>query len=259
MSFVRKWFRSAVRAFGYDLVPTNRIFSTQRESPDFDKEFLDIFRRVKPFTMTSPERAFALYESVKYIVRNDIPGDIVECGVWKGGSMALVAHTLLQLGAADRQLVLFDTFDGMSAPDARDVDLRGRSAEGMLRSSDKSRDWVWASASLAGVQAVMRDTGYDETLVRYVEGKVEDTLPLQLPDRIAILRLDTDWYTSTHHELTHLYPNLTTGGVLILDDYGHWQGAKRAVDEYFTALNSKVLLNRIDYTGRICVKWDGSC
>jgi hypothetical protein len=90
--------------------------------------------------------------------------------------------------------------------------------------------------------------------MHFVKGKVEDTIPASTPDRIAILRLDTDWYASTRHELEHLYPLLAPGGVLIIDDYGHWEGCRQAVDEYFASRNLQVLLNRVDYTGRIAVK-----
>jgi hypothetical protein len=107
---------------------------------------------------------------------------------------------------------------------------------------------------LADVQANLRSTGYPPERIHYVVGKVEDTLPQAAPERIAILRLDTDWYESTRHELEHLYPRLTAGGVLIIDDYGHWAGARRAVDEFLARTESAILLNRIDYTGRIGVK-----
>lgn len=88
----------------------------------------------------------------------------------------------------------------------------------------------------------------------FVKGKVEDTVPEKAPDRISLLRLDTDWYESTYHGLLHLYPRLSVGGVLIIDDYGHWAGAKKAVDQYLNENHLKLLLNRIDDTGRIGVK-----
>jgi hypothetical protein len=100
----------------------------------------------------------------------------------------------------------------------------------------------------------MAMTNYPQDKLNYVVGKVEDTIPETLPRKIALLRLDTDWYESTLHELNHLYPLLTEGGVLIIDDYGHWQGAKKAVDEYIEKNKLKILLNRIDYTGRIAIK-----
>jgi hypothetical protein len=97
-------------------------------------------------------------------------------------------------------------------------------------------------------------TGYPAERVHLVRGPVEETLPAAAPERLALLRLDTDWYASTRHELEHLYPRLVDGGVLIVDDYGHWQGARQAVDEYFAGTAPPPLLHRIDYTARIGVK-----
>ena len=80
------------------------------------------------------------------------------------------------------------------------------------------------------------------------------SLPAQAPTAVALLRLDTDWYLSTKHEMEHLYPRLSAGGVLIVDDYGHWDGARQAVEEYFLTHGDKPLLARTDYTGRLAVK-----
>jgi O-methyltransferase len=106
--------------------------------------------------------------------------------------------------------------------------------------------------ALAEVQAAMRSTGYPEHQIGYVSGRVEETIPESAPSEIALLRLDTDWYGSTRHELEHLYPRLVSGGVLIVDDYGHYAGARQAVDEYFAG--RPILLARVDYTGRMAVK-----
>jgi hypothetical protein len=97
-------------------------------------------------------------------------------------------------------------------------------------------------------------TGYPPNLFHFAKGRVEETLPAQAPDQLALVRLDTDWYESTRHELVHLYPRLAPGGVLIIDDYGHWDGVKRAVDEYFSAQAEPLLLSRIDYAARVAVK-----
>jgi hypothetical protein len=143
----------------------------------------------------------------------------------------------------------------MSEPTAADKDPKGRSAAALLANDDdKESNWDWAYAPLQQVQSNLRETGYDLTSVRYVVGKVEDTVPAQAPPQIALLRLDTDWYESTYHELVHLYPRLSVGGVLVIDDYGHWQGARKAVDQYISENKLKLLLNRIDYTGRVAVK-----
>lgn len=211
----------------------------------------DTLRAAAPFTMTSPARLAALVKAVRHIVHGGIEGDIVECGVWRGGSMIAVAKTLLRFNHT-RTLHLFDTFEGMPPPTTSDVQMDGRSAAELLESSGKDKD-VWAIAGLEEVKRSVLATGYASHLVRFVQGKVEDTIPKHAPDRIALLRLDTDWYESTKHELEHLWPRLAVGGVLIIDDYGHWQGARKAVDEYFSNVPGP-LLNVIDYTGRIGVK-----
>jgi hypothetical protein len=221
--------------------------------PDFDEATAAVIRLVKPFTMTNMERVFALCKAVEYIVAHDIPGDIVECGVWKGGSMMAVAHMLMRHHAV-RKLHLFDTFDGMSQPTDVDKDYRGVAAAAYLALEDKNTSWIWAYSPLEEVRRNLRSTGYDESQVSFIQGRVEQTLPAHAPGQIALLRLDTDWYESTYHELVHLYPRLSVGGVLIIDDYGHWQGARKAVDQYLQEFHPKILLNRIDSTGRIGVK-----
>ena len=119
---------------------------------------------------------------------------------------------------------------------------------------DKLSGRVWAYGSLDEVRRNLGSTGYPDQYISFIEGKVEDTIPTNVPDRISLLRLDTDWYESTRHELQHLYPRLSPGGVLIIDDYGQWAGARKAVDEYVEDKKLKILLHRIDYTGRIAVK-----
>lgn len=223
--------------------------------PDFDDETIAMIRRVQPYTMTSPERLFALRQSVQYLVRHNVPGAMVECGVWRGGSMMAVALTLLEMNAADRVLYLYDTYEGMSSPTDRDRTFEGVSAAAILGQSDKSTHPVWAYSPIETVQRALLSTGYTQSLIQYVVGPVEQTLPAIVPDAIALLRLDTDWYESTYHELTHLYPRLCNGGVLIVDDYGHWEGCRLAVDQYLMENRLPLLLHRIDYTGRIGVKF----
>lgn len=192
----------------------------------------DLIRRVKPYTMT-PEgvvqnTAWALDQ-----VLGRIAGDFVECGVWRGGHCMLAALKMLQANDL-RDIWLFDTFEGMSEP--TDADYRGK--------GQAMRDWeaskhpvsgsTWCRAELWDVKSAMESTGYPMDRVTFVKGKVEDTLKSDpLPERIAVLRLDTDWYESTKAELEVLYPRLQSGGVLILDDYNYWRGCRKAVDEYF--------------------------
>jgi len=198
--------------------------------------------------MTSELRLAALIKSVRHIVATNIPGDFVECGVWRGGSMMAIALTLQNLNVHDRTLWLYDTFEGMTSPTAADVDNRGKSAAEQM-SGDIIKGCI---SSFDDVQSNMARTGYSPGRIRMIKGKVEDTIPTSAPDNIALLRLDTDWYESTKHELIHLYPRLSLHGPLIIDDYGHWQGARRAVDEFFAT--RPILLHYIDYTGRIGIK-----
>lgn len=224
--------------------------------PDFDHLTKRIYAAVADFTMTGPERIEALVNAVRYVVAHGLDGDIVECGVWRGGSSMAAALALAELGELDRHLYLYDTFDGMSAPTHDDVAIDGKPATPKFadrRLGVDSSDWC--RSPLDDVARNLSSTGYPSANVHFIAGKVEDTLPAQLPrGRIAILRLDTDWYESTRHELTHLYPRLVPGGVLIIDDYGHWLGARKAVDEYLAERRERLLLARVDYTARIAVK-----
>jgi O-methyltransferase len=236
------------RLFGLDII---RAPQDHQCPQDFGQEDADIIRQVRRWTMTSPERIYALVQAVRYVTTNRIPGAIVECGVWKGGSMAAVAKTLLLLKDTSRDLYLFDTFQGMSEPTANDVDYSGRPASAVLGADPSFR---CADAPLEEVREVLYKTDYPEEKLHFIRGKVEETLPASAPAQISLLRLDTDWYDSTKHELVHLFPRLQKSGVIIIDDYGHWKGSRQACDEYFAENAIPILLNRIDYTGRIALK-----
>jgi hypothetical protein len=223
---------------------------------DFDDMHKEIIRKVRPYTMTSEERLYGLIESVKYVVNNQIPGDIVECGVWKGGSMMAVAETLKYLGAANRHLYLYDTYAGMTAPTENDVDQLNRDAATQMQqdAAIKTESSVWAYSGLEEVKANIARTNYPSNLIHFVEGDVLKTIPQTISSEIALLRLDTDWYESTKHEMEQLYPKLVSKGVLIIDDYGFWKGSRKAVDEYLSQHQIGLLLNRMDETGRVAIK-----
>lgn len=245
--------RRLVRRVGLDVVPYRG--GPAHEFPfDFDAELGATIRLVRPYTQTSNERLFALCQAVRYLTTHRIPGAFVECGVWRGGSSMAMALTLMQRGDPDRQLYLFDTFEGMPPPTDEDRGVDGVTGATHLAQSDPDDEWsAWCNAPLEGVERAMAKTGYPSANIHMVPGLVEDTIPAAAPDQIALLRLDTDWYQSTRHEMIHLFPRLVPGGVLILDDYGYWEGARRAVDEYLASQSLPILLNRIDATGRIAV------
>jgi O-methyltransferase len=228
--------------------------------PEASQEDLVLFRKVQPFTMTSVERMNALLTAVRYICANDIAGDIVECGVWRGGSMMLVAEALLRLKQGNRHLHLYDTFAGMTVPSAKDSSRFEKlpPTESFATSKKEGEVVHWSYAGLDEVRRNVLSTGYEERYVHFVKGPVEQTIPGKIPERIALLRLDTDFYESSKHEMIHLFPRLVQGGVLILDDFGHWEGQRLAVEEYLAEHKVKLLLNRIDYTGRIGVKCGSS-
>lgn len=233
-----------------------KIRQQQHHLPDpamQDEKFQAMLAQCRAFTLTSDERMYALHTAVQYLVHAKIPGAMVECGVWQGGSCMNIALTLQQQHVCDRDIYLFDTFEGMTPPESMDVDLLNRSATALLETPTESAS-TQCVAALEIVQRNMLSTRYPAEKIHYIPGAVETTLPARAPAQIALLRLDTDWYASTKQELTHLYPRLASGGVLIIDDYGHWRGARQATDEYFAQQSQKTLMHRIDYSGRLVVK-----
>ena len=220
---------------------------------DYEQDFQDIIRAVRPYTMTSNDKLHALISATKYIHHHDIPGAVVECGVWRGGSMHAVARTLDAAGDHSRELYLFDTFEGMTEPTEKDARHDGRTATELLAGSRREESSVWAYASLDDVRRGFAGVPYPAERIHYVQGPVEQTVPDHAPEQIAILRLDTDWYESTKHEFDHLYPRLVPGGVVLIDDYGWWAGSRTATQEFLDESGERLLLLRMA-SGRVAVK-----
>ena len=246
----KKIINNIIKLSGYEIVLAKKSDPIVSQN----QEFIEIYNLCKPYTMTSRERMYSLYLSIKYIIKAGIPGDFVECGVWKGGNTMLISYILQNLGITNRKIYLYDTFEGMSKP--TEVDLKTSKKEGSVfnqwQKQNKDNYNTWCYAGIDEVKQNMFKTGYPQENIKFIQGKVEDTIPNNLPNQIALLRLDTDWYESTKHELIHMFPILLVNGVLIIDDYGAWKGAKKAVDEYF--YNKNILFNRIDDTGYIAIK-----
>lgn len=195
-----------------------------------------LLEAVEPYTKSTRERLMSMVKACQLIEANHVAGDVVECGVWRGGNIILARRL-----CPDRVCWLFDTFAGMANPCEYDV------SRGGVKQISEGKDAV----SMLQVLRNFEETGtYEPGKLRFVIGAVEDTLISgPLPDQIALLRLDTDWYQSTKIELEVLWPRLAPGGVLIVDDYGHWLGCRKAVDEFLT-----VPFTRIDYTAIMAVK-----
>ncbi|MCC3312935.1 TylF/MycF/NovP-related O-methyltransferase [Nocardia africana] len=233
-----------------------RALGTFPDIRHLDPEFIELYESVQHTTQTSVAMSYALRLATKYVTEAGIPGDVVECGVWRGGSAAIAAATLFAAKDLGRTIWLYDTFtwtwDEPSDLDQLELPSGATKLKDLLASVTDSVQDVGADEE--SVLGTVAGTGYPREQIRCVAGLVQETIPEHAPGSIAILRLDTDLYDSTRHELEHLYPLLSVGGVLIVDDYGKYSGATRAVDEYFAKLNEPILLHRIDTQGRICVK-----
>jgi O-methyltransferase len=212
-----------------------------------------IVESVRDYTMGSPSNILSLINAIRYITENNIKGDIVECGVWKGGSMMAAAETLIHLNDYSRKLYLYDTFEYFSQPGPMDISYRGESGYDVLKQNAGDGE-TWKAPEESTVLKNIMATGYPADLLKLIKGKVEDTIPGTIPENISILRLDTDWYASTKHELEWLYPALTERGVLIIDDYGHWKGCKKAVDDYFEIMKIEPSFIIIDYSAKLFYK-----
>jgi hypothetical protein len=228
---------------------------------DVRAEDQEILAKVRRHTMTSNPRIITLLETVDYLVRAGIEGAFAECGVWRGGSAMAMVLKLQSMGVNDRDIYLYDTFEGMTQPSERDTSVFDRPALETWKKYEaaamKPWDFYFNSEIFneTDVRKFLLSSGYPPGRIHLVKGKVEDTIPGQAPQQLALLRLDTDWYESTRHEMQHLYPRIAIGGALIIDDYGHWQGSRQAVDEYMSGAGvAPVLLNRIDYAARLAIK-----
>ena len=219
-----------------------------------EDEFTEIYEKCKDFTETSVEKMYSLYKATRYIVGRKIPGALVECGVYKGGSAMVMAHTLNKMNVADRKIYLYDTFTGMSEPSDHDISFNGTVASEKWKKLQKDRYNQWVFSPLEDVKRNLYSTGYPQNNLHFVKGKVEETIPQTAPEAISLLRLDTDWFESTYHELRFLYPRLSSNGIILIDDYGAWKGSQKAVDTYFEENGIEVFLQRIDPEARIGVK-----
>jgi hypothetical protein len=220
---------------------------------DIKSGFLEVYKRCQDYTLTPFKAMYAIYEAASYVAKARIAGDFVECGVWKGGSSMIAALAFLQHNSPDRKLYLYDTYEGM--PDFADNDGNIEASLSPFQLAMNLTAQIRGSnagilyAPLEDVRRNMQSTGYPEENIFFVKGMIEDTIPAQAPEQISLLHLDSDLYQSTYHELVHLYPRLTKGGVLLIDDYGSWKGSKKATDQYFEEHGISMLLASVGAGG----------
>lgn len=226
---------------------------------ELSKEEKDLIVHIKEekLTMTSYERLCSVAVACKHVLEKGIQGDFVECGVWRGGS-AILAALIFKLYKSDKKIFLYDTFEGMTSPTEKDK-RASTNIPAMKTFLEQQRDGYnnWCYASLEDVKNNFKKFQLTGNHIKYIKGDVLETLSIStnIPSSIAILRLDTEWYESTKRELEVMYPKMSIGGALIINDYGFWTGAREAVDEYFTFPRQGPLLQYIDSTGRMGIKF----
>ena len=251
--------KSIFKKFGLKIEPivNNSLKYLYPEATDSE---INIVETAARFSMTSHDRIFCLLRAIQHIDNNNLEGDFVECGVWKGGNLILFKKMIEKLKLKNKKIYGFDTFEGMSEPTDDDSDadgfLGGFKAEYYMRTQKKdiNIDNIHGYAPIEMVKLNLKNNTSDINDLFLVKGKVEDTLkiPSNIPEKISILRLDTDWYESTKIELEVLYPRLVKNGVLIIDDYGEWSGSRKATNEYFK--DKKVAMFKIDRAARLIFK-----
>lgn len=229
------------------------IAVTREYGPDLSPETVQTIKFVRPYTMTSVPRVEAVVAATHHVVTHGIPGAFVESGVWMGGSIMAAARTLVELGDTERDLYLYDTFEGLPAPGEHDG-IAGSDVSVAELYAEGTRDKPFLEAPVDAVRANVARTRYPMDRIHTIAGLVEDTIPSTAPAHIAFLRLDTDWYSSTKVEMETLFPRLAPGGILIIDDYGYLDGVRKAVDDYLATFPYPVFLHRIDRAGRLLVK-----
>ena len=255
---IKNLIKKILEKFSYEIKKikkNNILLFNSKETNNFE-EYYQICR--KESLNVSKERFVSLYQSINYIYKNDIKGDFVECGVFMGGSAMMISFASKEFEKIDipiKNLWLYDTFEGMANPTIYDENILNEKAINELKNKKKKENLkdIWAYSSIDYVKQNITKTHIKPERVKYIKGLVEETLIKNKPKKISLLRLDTDFYESTKKELEELYPLLERGGILIIDDYGHWKGCKKAVDEYFKD-KKNIFFQQIDYSGLIGVK-----
>lgn len=257
MKYIKAYIQSVFNLLGFQVVrrdpEPDSLFPVEIEEED-----RKLLRYVidNNLSMVSPEGLYSTLSAAKYVCENGVEGDFVECGVWRGGNAIIAAEIFLRY-KSDKKVFLFDTFSGMSEPSSEDRGLLdGQLAIAQYQDSDKGTHNEWCYASLQEVRGNFANRNLLHQNVIFIQGDVAATLNegKNLPDSISILRLDTDWYESTKLELETLFPRVSIGGCLIVDDYGFWSGSRKATDEYFKTQKTKPLFHATDFTRRIGVK-----
>lgn len=256
--------KKAVSRLGYEIRKTG---GDRPLGYDLENEAEELIRRVQPYTMLSRERLLTLYQQVIHCERNAVSGDYVECGVWKGGAAALMALANMKSGKSPRAIHLFDAFTEICEPDqsvdgekaireSREWSQTG-GVDGKLLPLKGIYDSFGGPGTLEGNRNLLtKQIGYDPNFLHFHKGWFQETLPKDSSQisQIAILRLDGDWYASTRICLEFLYDKVVRGGFIIIDDYGAYDGCRKAVDEFRKSNGILDYLHHIDQAGRYWIR-----
>ena len=255
---IKQSIKKILSLFSYEIkkIQNSNVITFNSDRNNKFNEFYNICKNES--LNVSKERFLSLYQSINYIYRNKVQGDLVECGVFMGGSAMMMCYAMNEFKKINdykKKLWLYDTYEGMANPSIHDENILNQNATNELKNIKKKENKkdIWAYSPISYVKKNIQKTNIKDENVLFVRGLVEETLIDQKPEKISLLRLDTDFYESTKIELEKLYPLLEVGGILIIDDYGHWKGCKKAVDEYFEN-KQNIFFQQIDYSGIIGVK-----
>lgn len=252
---LKKIIKKILSIFNYRIISKND-WSKKVENliVEATKKNLEEFETINEISLSSSPNKWSLIQSLKHIQENNIEGDIVETGVFKGANLVLI-NNFLNRSNIEKKIYAYDTYAGQPEPSNLDYDLKGKSMIDKF-SDFKKKNITPVFCSLEDVKKnIKKYSPFDYDKIIFIKGKVEETLNSEknIPQQISLLRLDTDFYESIKKSLDILYPRLSKGGVLIIDDYGHFKGAQTAVDNYFKD-KKNIWMHRVDYTCRLIIK-----
>ncbi len=248
-TFIKLLVKKIFNKFNLEITSKNNFESRfNNYIAEISKEEEKILNEISYYALSSKANQWSIIQSLKYIKSKNLDGAIVECGIYKGGTLLLIIKIMESLNLK-RLLYGYDTFEeGFDALSKYDVDIKGKAVKEF-----KFKEKFFPTKN--DVLDIFKKFNINqEYFPKLIKGKTQDTLKISenIPDKISFLRLDTDIYEPTIEQLHVLFPRLCSGGILHIDDYGHCPGVKKAVDEYFK--DSSIWLHRIDYTCRVLIK-----
>ena len=250
--FIKKILNNILSYFNHSIIHSDELGYLKKntiieEKNEYEK---NLITKAKKFTSVGTIPTWMLINSIKYIHKNKIEGDFVEAGVFRGGNL-IIYKEMNDILKLNNKIYAYDTYEGMPQPNEKlDIKWNNTKADYVYNHVKKDN---WCKCSLDNVKSNLLSEINNLDNIIFIKGLVEDTLKIEknLPKKISLLRLDTDFYESTKIELEILFPRLSQGGILIIDDYGNWKGAKKAVDDYFK--NSPFLIY-LDHGVRMLIK-----